>query len=136
VCGRKDVVKLFLDDGYIDANDKVSATSKLFEAVLSGRPCIVKTLVEAGADVNQESIWCRTKQLPIMIAIKKQNFAIIRYLLDMGSNLPGISTWPGEWKYTHVYDVLRQARMKQGGCSALPAFAKFRRMSREEKLAL
>ena len=106
VCGRKDVVKLFLDDGCIDANDKVSATSPLFEAVLSGRLSIVKTLVEAGADVNQESIWCRTKQLPIMIAIKKQNFAIIRYLLDMGSNLPGISTWPGEWKYTHVYDVL------------------------------
>ena len=129
-------MKLFLDDGCIDANNKVSATSPLFEAVLSGRPSIVQTLVEAGADVKQESIWCPRKQLPIMIAIKKQNFAIIRYLLDMDSSLPEILTWPREWKYTHVYDVLRQARMKQGGCSVLPAFAKLRRMSREEELAL
>ncbi|KAI4950630.1 hypothetical protein J4E91_004515 [Alternaria rosae] len=125
--GRDDVVELFLDDGYIDANDQKFATSPLAEAVLEDHVQVVQAVVNAGADVQQEHSLRGKKVLPIMIAIKRENYSVVRYLLNAGSPLP-------QWKYDSCYEILRQAKMKAGGGKDLPEeFAQFRRLSRKEK---
>jgi hypothetical protein len=113
--GREDVVRTFFDQGYIIANDKVRAKSPLIVAVSSGQLSIVKVVVEAGADVNHESTWNRGKVLPIMVAIRKQNVDIIHYLLDVGARLPTVTDWPTGQRFRSIYEILRQAKMKEGG---------------------
>ena len=131
---RDDVVQLFLDDGYIDANDHKFATSPLVEAVYGDNVRLVQALVNAGADVQQELFLRGKKVMPIMITIKRENYSVVRYLLKVGSPLPQVCTWPTQWKYSICYEILREAKMKAGGGNDLPEeFAQFRKLSRKEK---
>ena len=133
-CDRADVVQLFLDAGCIDANDQKLATSPLVEAVYRDHVRVVQVLVNAGADVRQEHSLRGKKVLPITIAIKRENYSVVRYMLSAGSPLPQVCTWPTQWKYSIFYEILREARMKAGGGKGLPEeFAQFRRLSRKEK---
>jgi hypothetical protein len=104
---RKDVVRIFFEQGYINAKDKVMAKSPLIMAVVSGHLSIVKIVIEAGADVNHESTWYRRKVLTIMVAIRGQNVEIVHHLLDVDAHLPTVTNWPIEHRFCSIYEILR-----------------------------
>ncbi|CAN9274112.1 unnamed protein product [Alternaria alternata] len=127
---REDVVRFFLDQGHIDVNNKVVASSPLVRAVVAGHLNIVKILVEAGADVNYVSTWESQQTTPILVAIRHRNFEISHYLLKKGSHIPQILNGRDEDGLRLLYKSIKHEKM-EGDCRDFPSYKEFLSMSHE-----
>jgi ankyrin repeat protein len=60
----------------------------LIDAIIGGNPEVVRILLQAGTDPNQESGY----RSPLMWAVKKRNTTIVNMLLDHGANINFINS--------------------------------------------
>jgi hypothetical protein len=126
---RGDIIKLFLEEGYINPLETATTFSHLIEGVRSDCVEIVELLLQAGANVNAESKFRHEKMLPIEAAILKKNPIITQRLIDAGAHLPNITGWP---RHEATYEVLRQAKIIKDGGAHVLEYKRFKRMSEEE----
>jgi hypothetical protein len=126
---RGDIIKLFLEEGYINTLETATTFSRMIEGVRSNCVNIVELLLRAGANVNTESKFRHRKMLPIEVAMLKKNRIVTQRLIDAGAHLPNIASWP---RHEATYGVLRQAKIIKDGGDHVLEYNRFKRMSEEE----
>ena len=91
--GDAEMVHLLLENGAdVNAHHSEGGSTPLHYAILTGRPSVVRMLLEAGADQN---IAYRDGQVAIHLAAARGNLQIVQLLLDHGAKINSVDAHEG-----------------------------------------
>jgi hypothetical protein len=112
VGGSSKIVKTLLEHGDIELNSRSKSMSTLVIAIRSRSMSIIRTIVEAGADIDMamdvHRFKHRTTITPLEYAIHVQHTEAMTYLVERGAKLP--SPLPSSRMFRKVLQAIEQSK--------------------------
>ncbi|CAG5181154.1 uncharacterized protein ALTATR162_LOCUS9620 [Alternaria atra] len=115
--GDSAIVNTLLTFGRIQLDSDNTSVSTLAIAIRLGHIPVIRTVIEAGADINMAmgthrlKSKARTTVTPIEYAIHLKKYDAVAYLIECGASVPPVDTWPPSRK---MQKVLQNAVNKKG----------------------
>jgi hypothetical protein len=115
--GNSAIVNTLLTYGRIQLDSDNTSVSTLATAIRFGHIPVIRTVIEAGADINMAmgthrlKAKARTTVTPIEYAIHLKKYDAVAYLIECGASVPPVGTWPPSRK---MQKVLQNAVNKKG----------------------